>query len=241
MTGRSMEGVRILVVGATGVLGGLAVEELSARGAHVALAGRDSRRLDDRAGRLGGRPTRRVDAYDTDGCAALAPWARERLGGLDGVLVTVGVAGFGSAREVSDAAAEHIFQVNVLCPAAVLRSAVSCVAEGGFLAAVTGAIVDAPMRGTADYAAAKAALGCWLEVLRREVRGQRLRVYDFRPPHLDTGFTERPAIGRPPALPPGADPAVVVGALVDRLSGAESSREALPRHGRGGDGRANRI
>ncbi|WP_157853065.1 SDR family NAD(P)-dependent oxidoreductase [Streptomyces xanthophaeus] len=218
----------MLAVGATAVLGGLAAPELCARSALVALAGRDPGLLTQRAARLGARPARRMDAYDTDGCAALAPWAHEQLGGLDGVLVTVGVAGFGLVQELPDTAAEHLFQVNVLCPAPVLRSAVGLVAVDGFLAAVTGAIVDTPMRATADYAASKTALSCWLGVLGREVRHSGLRVFDFRPPHLDTGFADRPVRGHPPTLPPGADPLPAVSGMVDQLAGTGARHGAFP-------------
>ncbi|MEU9002146.1 SDR family oxidoreductase [Streptomyces sp. NPDC048551] len=210
----------MLVAGASGVLGGLAARELKARGAVVALAGRNPDRLAGVAGELGGAPFRRFDAYDLDSCGALAAWAARELGGLDGVLVTVGVAGFGRVEEVPDAVVEHLFAVNVLCPAAVLRGAVARVADGGFLAAVTGAVVGQPMLGTADYAAAKTALSCWLGVVTREVRARRLRVFDFRLPHLETGFSDRPVAGRPPALPRGGDPAAAVRALVDQLEGA---------------------
>ncbi|MFF3728160.1 SDR family NAD(P)-dependent oxidoreductase [Streptomyces erythrochromogenes] len=219
----------MLVAGATGALGGLAATELDERGALVALAGRNTGRLAARAAQLGGRPAHLMDAYDTDGCAALVPWALDRLGGLNGVLVTVGVAGFGLAQEVPDMAAEHVFQVNMLCPAAILRPAVTFVADGGFLAAVTGAIVETPMRGTADYAAAKTALSCWLSVLAREVRGRGLRVFDFRLPHLDTGFSDRPVTGRELPLAAGADPAAAVHTVVDQLAGVAPSYDAPPR------------
>ncbi|MFD9161726.1 SDR family NAD(P)-dependent oxidoreductase [Streptomyces sp. NPDC059558] len=219
-SGPGLSGARVLVAGASGVLGGLAAHELQARGSMVALAGRHPDRLADVAGGLGGAPVRGLDAYDLDDCAALAAWAVRELGGLDGVLVTVGVAGFGRVEEVPDAVVEHLFAVNVLCPAAVLRGAVARVVDGGFLAAVTGAIVDRPMLGTADYAAAKTALSCWLGVVAREGRARRLRVFDFRLPHLETGFSDRPVAGRPPALPRGGDPAAAVRALVDQLEGA---------------------
>ncbi|MFD3547111.1 SDR family NAD(P)-dependent oxidoreductase [Streptomyces sp. NPDC058655] len=220
-----MSGARVLVVGATGVLGGLAARELRDRGAVLALAGRDAGVLGERAAGLGGRPRRRIDAYDLDRCAGLAAWARGELGGLDGVLVAVGVAAFGMTREIPDAVAEHLVTVNYLCPAAVLRGAVAEVEPGGFLAAVTGAVVEAPMRSMADYAAAKSALACWLGVLAREVRGpggRGLRVLDVRPPHLDTGFSDRPVAGRAPSLPPGADPDEAARELVDRLEGRRS-------------------
>ncbi|MGW1771294.1 SDR family NAD(P)-dependent oxidoreductase [Streptomyces sp. NPDC002104] len=221
-SGLGMSGSRVLVAGASGVIGGLAARELRVRGAAVALAGRDLDRLADAARGLGGAPVRALDAYDVENCAALATWAGRELGGLDGVLVTVGVAGFGRVEEMSDAVVEHLFAVNMLCPAAVLRGAIPRVTDGGFLAAVTGAVVDRPMLGTADYSAAKTALSCWLGVLGREGRARRLRVFDFRLPHLETGFSDRPVAGRPPALPKGGDPAAAVHTLVDQLEGAGS-------------------
>ncbi|MFD8955158.1 SDR family NAD(P)-dependent oxidoreductase [Streptomyces xanthophaeus] len=214
-----LAGARLLVVGATGVLGHLATRELQARGALLALAGRNEERL-GACSAVPGSPARLIDAYDLDGCAALAPWALQELGVLDGVLVLVGVAGFGRSEEVPDAVAEHLINVNFLCPAAVLRGAVTCVAEGGFLAAATGAIVDRPMLGTADYAASKTALSCWLGVVAREGRARRLQVFDFRLPHLATGFSERPVTGTAPALPAGADPGAAVHAMVGQLAKA---------------------
>lgn len=209
---------RLLVVGATGDVGRLAASELHGRGARLALAGRNERSLSELA-RLTGCPTRVLDAYDLDACAEAGAWALSALDRLDGVLVTVGVAGFGPAAEVPNAAAEHLMTVNALCPMAVLRGAVSTVRDGGFLAAVSGAIVNAPLAGTADYAASKSALACWLGVLAREVRRRRVAVVDARLPHMDTGFASRAIVGSPPPLQQGADPALEVHALVDDLLG----------------------
>lgn len=209
----------MLVAGATGALGRLAVADLLERGALVALAGRDTEALAELAA-AAHAPARTVDAYDLDACAGSAPWARAALGGLDGVLVTVGVAGFGPAAEVADATAEHLMTVNALCPMALLRGAVPVVGDGGFLAAVTGAIVDSPLLGTADYTASKAALAGWLGVLRRETRPRHLTVVDARLPHLDTGFASRAVAGTAPPLAAGADPAPVVHALVEQLVSA---------------------
>ncbi|MFF3863368.1 SDR family NAD(P)-dependent oxidoreductase [Streptomyces sp. NPDC002209] len=212
------EAARILVVGATGELGRLATRELFDRGARLALAGRNKRRLAEMAARSG-CPTRILDTYDLDACAGAGPWALSELGGLDGVLVTVGVAGFGPAADVPNAAAEHLMTVNALCPMAVLRGAVPAVRDGGFLSAISGAIVIAPLTGTADYAASKAALACWLGVLAREVRRRRIAVVDARLRHLDTGFASRAVVGSPPALQRGAEPAPEVHVLVDDLIG----------------------
>ncbi|KMO93398.1 SDR family NAD(P)-dependent oxidoreductase [Streptomyces roseus] len=210
------EAPRVLVVGATGELGTHAVHGLLARGAQPAVAGRDTARLDALAIRTG-CPAFPIDAYDLDGCARAAPRAAAALGGLDGVLVAVGVPAFGSADSVPDAVAEHLMTVNALCPMAVLRGAVPVVRDGGFLAAITGAIVETPLMGTADYAAAKSALSVWLGVVSREVRRRGVDVVDARLPHMDTGFTTRAIAGSPPRLPAGADPATEMAALLDRL------------------------
>ncbi|OKK17727.1 hypothetical protein AMK16_20915 [Streptomyces sp. CB00455] len=220
----SLDGVRILVAGATGELGGRAVAELARRGAALAVAGRDRGRLVSAARTGGDAPMRRFDAYALDQCAELGPWAAGELGGLDGVLVTVGVAGFGPAASTPDAVGEHLLTVNALCPMAVLRGALPALTDGGFLAAVTGRIVDRPLRGTADLAASKAALGCWLGVLGREVKDRGVLVLDLRPPHLATGFAGRAVAGSAPALPAGADPARETVAWADRLTAHMAQR-----------------
>ncbi|WP_426368519.1 SDR family NAD(P)-dependent oxidoreductase [Streptomyces sp. E-08] len=204
----------VLVAGATGVVGGLAAQLLADRGASLALAGRDPDRLEDRSRRLNGCPVASFEAYDLERCTALAPWAAGELGGLDAVVVTVGVAGFGPAKDVTNATAEHLMTVNALAPMAVVRGALRVLRAAGTVAVVTGAIVDRPMRGTADYAAAKTALATWLRVVRREQLGYGITVMDVRLPHLDTGFADRAVVGSAPAMAPGADPATEVDRLL---------------------------
>ncbi|MFG3345779.1 SDR family NAD(P)-dependent oxidoreductase [Streptomyces sp. NPDC048018] len=205
-----MPGHKALVVGATGMIGGLAAHMLVRAGVSVALAGRDAQLLAERSKLLGDRPYRTFDAYDLDGCAALAPWAATALGGLDTTVVAIGVAGFGLAEEVTDTAAEHLMTVNALAPMAVVRGALPVLEPAGAVVVVTGRIVDRPMRGTADYTAAKTALAAWLDVVRRERRGRGVSVVHVRMPHLDGGFADRAVTGGPPPMPPGLDPARAV-------------------------------
>ncbi|MFI9296699.1 SDR family NAD(P)-dependent oxidoreductase [Streptomyces gardneri] len=200
----------VLVVGATGAIGGQAAGQLAESGAVTALAGRNRDRLEERASALGGSPWRTFEAHDLDSCAQLAPWAKATLGGLDVLVVAIGVAGFGSAVEVPDTSAEHLFTVNALAPMAVVRGSLGVLSPGGVVAVVTGEIVDRPARGMADYAAAKAALATWLGVAGREARRDRLKVLDVRMPHLDTAFAAHAAVGTAPALRPGSDPVEAV-------------------------------
>ncbi|MEV7193590.1 SDR family oxidoreductase [Streptomyces sp. NPDC093510] len=224
-----ISGARVLVVGATGVLGGLTARALVERGARVALAGRSPVRLSALAQDLGGVPARTFEACDLDQCSALGPWAGRALSGLEGVLVTVGAAGFGAVEEVSNAVAGHLLTVNALCPMAVLRGAAPVVADKGFLLAVTGGMTTPWTRtdhwtpyvpGTADYTAAKAALSGWLGVLSEELVPRSVAVLDIRSPHLDTGFAERPVTGSPPPLPPGADALEAALSLMESIAAA---------------------
>ncbi|MFE5514746.1 SDR family NAD(P)-dependent oxidoreductase [Streptomyces sp. NPDC056529] len=217
-----IDGKRVLVVGATGTVGGLAARRLTRRGASAALAGRDRKRLAGASEALGGRPCRVFEAYDLNACETLAPWAAEVLGGLDAVVVALGVAGFGAARDLPESAAEHLVAVNALAPMAVVRGALRVLPPGGAVSVVTGVIVDRPMSGTADYAAAKTALAAWLGVAARESRRAGVTVLDVRMPHLDNGFADRAVAGTPPPLPGGAAAAgavesYLVAPLLERL------------------------
>ncbi|GAB3108365.1 hypothetical protein GCM10027160_06180 [Streptomyces calidiresistens] len=226
-----MNGARVLVVGATGVIGGAIAEECAARGAGVLPAGRDPERLTERARSLGADAAFAFDAYDLDTCAGLAARAAEAAGGLDAVVVAIGTVAFAPAADLGEEMVEHLFTVNALAPMAVLRGALPVVREGGAIAAISGVLVDRPQPGMADYGAAKAALSAWLTAVRSEQRRRRVAVLDARLPHLDTGFADRAVAGAPPTMPAPADLDTVVRGIVDAL--VEGAALVVP-DGKGG-------
>ena len=214
---------RVLVAGASGALGGQITDALLARGARVVAAGRDAERVGAVAARCSTEPVL-FDAVDTESCQATVTAAVDQLGGLDALVVCVGVAGFGRAVEADDAVVEELFAVNVLGPMALVRAASAAMGDQGAVAVVSAILADLPTAGMAEYSAAKSALATWLGVLRREER-RRLTVLDVRPPHLDTGLDGRALAGEPPKLPAPFPSADVVEALVQGL--AEGSREVV--------------
>jgi short-subunit dehydrogenase len=196
----NLDGARVLVCGASGVLGGELAERLTTRRARVAVAGRSEHRLSDLSDRLGGLPALTFDAVDLDSCRRVVHEAVDALGGLDGLVVATGVAAFGPAMDADDAITEELFSVNVLGPMALVRAAGNHLVHGGTVAVLSAVLADVPTAGMAEYSASKSALSSWLTVLRREQRG-RVNVLDVRPPHLDTGLAERPLAGTAPPLP----------------------------------------
>ncbi|MEN8704999.1 MAG: SDR family NAD(P)-dependent oxidoreductase [Nocardioides marinisabuli] len=215
------EGARVLVAGATGVLGRALAEGLHEQGARVVAAGRDPERLGEVAAGLG-TTGRQLDVVDAGSCAAAVHGAVEELGGLDLLVVATGAAGFGRAVELDEAVAEELFAVNTLGPIALVRAAAPYLAEArdgeGTAAVLSAVLADLPTAGMADYSAAKAALATWLQVLRREQR-RSFRVLDVRPPHLDTGLDTRALAGEPPRLPAPMPHEQVVRAILEAIVG----------------------
>ncbi|GAB2796244.1 hypothetical protein GCM10027073_30090 [Streptomyces chlorus] len=213
-----INGARVLVAGATGVLGSALTAELAGRGARPALAGRDPARLAEAAQAYADAPTLLFDAYDPASCARAVQGAADALGGLDAVVTAFGTVAFGRVAEVGDEVAEHLTAINVLAPAAFFRAALALMAPGSLIAAFTGVVAERPQAGMADYSASKAALSAWLFAARREARTAGIRVLDIRPGHLDTGFADRPVVGTAPPMPQGGDHRRIVAAVADAMA-----------------------
>ena len=213
----------MLVAGASGAIGRQLVTALADAGARVVAAGRDASALEALETGAG---VQTFDAIDADSCAAAVAGAADELGGLDLLVVAVGVAGFGPGVETDAAVSEELFAVNTLGPMSLVRAAAPYLADseadGGGAAVVLSAILaDLPTVGMADYSAAKSALATWLGVVRKENR-RAFRVVDVRPPHLDTGLDQRALAGDPPKLPDAVPSADVVTAVLDAVRGKAS-------------------
>ncbi|MFJ8631983.1 SDR family NAD(P)-dependent oxidoreductase [Streptomyces sp. NPDC093568] len=220
----NINGPRVLVAGATGVLGSALTAELAARGARPALAGRDAARPARAARAHPGSPTADLDAYDPSSCARAVHAVTAEFRGLDAVVTAFGAVGFGTRPEVDDAVAEYLTAGNFLAPAAFFRAATQVLPPHSVIAAFTGVVAEQPQPRMADYSASKAALSAWLAAARRETRGVGVQVLDVRPGHLDTGLADRSVAGTAPPLPPGGDSGQVVKAVVDAM---ESDAEAV--------------
>ncbi|MCP3011985.1 SDR family NAD(P)-dependent oxidoreductase [Nocardiopsis dassonvillei] len=205
-----LEGARVLVAGATGVLGKHISRALNREGTRVVLAGRDEEALDALARELDGSSTAVFEAADTEGCAALVRRTAEEQGGLDGLVIAFGVVAFDTGSDtgsgIDDAAVEKMFQVNTLAPMAMLRAAVGAVKPGGAVAAVTAVTAEYPTHGMAAYSASKAALSAWLTAARADYRTRHVAALDVRAPHMDTGLADRPLAGTAPANLPEPHP-----------------------------------
>ncbi len=209
-----LDGARVLVAGGSGALGSGLARALASAGAHVVVAGRDPQRLAEVAGDCGTHPIG-FDAVDARSARAAVQAAVDQLGGLDLLVVTVGVAAFGRALDADDAVVDELFAVDVLGPMTLVRAAAPHL-DGGTVAVFSAILADLPTARMAEYSAAKTALSTWLGVLRREER-RRLTVLDVRPPHLDTALETRALAGDPPPLPAPVPAEQVVATVLQAL------------------------
>jgi cyclic-di-GMP-binding biofilm dispersal mediator protein len=210
---RDVAGKKIVIVGATGVLGSRLAAQLSAAGAQVAAIVRDGSRLDSAT------VTQHVIADLTDTASLSA--AMTALAPFDGVINAAGVVAFGNIAELDDATLADLFAINAIAPIVMLREGSKHITEGGFFANISAVVAQAPMAGMAAYSASKAGVWGAMVAATRELRRQQIDVIDIRPPHTETGLANRPIAGVAPKLPTGLDPEVVAARIVAAIKDGE--------------------
>jgi cyclic-di-GMP-binding biofilm dispersal mediator protein len=210
---REVAGKKIVIVGATGVLGSRLAAQLSAAGAQVAAIVRDGSRLDSAT------VAQHAIADLTDTASLSA--AMTALAPFDGVINAAGVVAFGNIAELDDATLAELFAINAIAPIVMLREGSKHITEGGFFANISAVVAQAPMAGMAAYSASKAAVWGAMVAATRELRRQHIDVIDIRPPHTETGLANRPIAGVAPKLPTGLDPNVVAARIITAIKDGE--------------------
>lgn len=214
----ALSGSRILIVGASGVLGTELVKECVKRGARVIATtqtGEDP---------LGCEKVVHVDITQSQGRSEILAAVRE-TGGVDAVIIASGVVGFGLHDSVQPHDIARLIEVDLVAPLQLITDVSSSVSEGGNVTVLTGAVVDVATLGMSTYTAAKAGLSAAMAVIRREVRSRKITVLDARPPHTETGLASRAVFGNAPSLKQGLDPSNVARRIVDAI---ESNESELP-------------
>ena len=207
---------RVLVIGASGGIGGALCTALAARGAVVTALSRKADGLD-------------VTVEETV-AAALAPLP---AGAFDGIIVATGaltIEGRGpekSLRALDMAALSAQFALNAAGPALVLKHALRLLprdrrAVFAALSARVGSIGDNGLGGWYGYRAAKAALNQLIHTAAIEVaRTHRQAVCALiHPGTVDTALGPAYRAGHP-AVPPATAAANIL-AVLDRLTPADS-------------------
>lgn len=205
--------MRIVVVGASGVLGSKLASQLSQGGAQVSAIVRDRSRIDSAS------ISQCAIADITDSASLRAAFAE--LAPFDGVINAAGVVAFGNLVELDDHTLTQLFAINAIAPIVMLRESAPHISQGGFFLNISAVVAQAPMAGMSAYSASKAAVWGAMVAATRELRRQQIDVIDVRPPHTETGLVNRALAGIAPKLPTGLDPETVAARIVAAIKDGE--------------------
>jgi NAD(P)-dependent dehydrogenase (short-subunit alcohol dehydrogenase family) len=207
----SLEGRRILVVGAGSQrnddedrpLGnGRAIAvRAAAEGAAVACADRSERAAAETAaliGELGGKaPVLVGDVVDAEVCERLVSEAIEAMGGLDGVVLNVGIGGGGGLAGTSPEDWDRVFAVNTRAHFLIARAALPVLDEGAALVFISSLAGSRPGSRLPAYDASKAALGGLCRHVASEGARRGVRANVVAPGLIDTPLGRLANRGRP--------------------------------------------
>ncbi|HTB70083.1 MAG TPA: SDR family NAD(P)-dependent oxidoreductase [Solirubrobacteraceae bacterium] len=213
-------GKRVLVLGGTSEIALAIVRELQAHSPRqVALLGRDRRALARAASDLRAHGCERVlelelDALEPERHAQATADARERLGGVDVVILAVGVLGERGGLPDDVASALSVLKVNVVGAGSLLLHAAHALrgAGGGTLIVLSSVAAERPRRANVVYGASKAALDALAQGLADALAGDGVRLLTVRPGFVRTRMTAGLSAA-PLATTPEAVASVVIGGL----------------------------
>jgi NAD(P)-dependent dehydrogenase (short-subunit alcohol dehydrogenase family) len=206
-----LKGRRILVVGAgtrpsddpdAPIGNGRAIATLAAReGATVACADRDepaARETAEIIGAGGGRAEVLVaDVARPEECAALVAGAEERLGGIDGLVLNVGIAQGARLAGTSVEQWDTTFAVNVRAHFLVCQAAMPNLADGGSVVFISSIAGITPGSQLPSYDTSKAALGGLCRHVANEGARRLIRANVVAPGLIDTPIGRLASAGRP--------------------------------------------
>jgi 3-oxoacyl-[acyl-carrier protein] reductase len=178
-----------VVTGGTRGLGFAGASQLTADGARVVVASRDSAKVSAAVDELGGNERAvgiPADLADPDTAQRLVDTARERFGRLDGALVSVGGPPPGSAMDATDDQWRAAFESVFLGAVRTTRAVAAACQDGGAVVLVLSTSVKQPIGGLAISNGLRPGLAMTAKTLADELGPRGIRVNAVLPGRIDT-------------------------------------------------------
>lgn len=145
----------------------------------------------------GGGAALAADARDAEQCAQTVAWAADVLGGLDALVLNVGIGLGRGLQETSAQDWDTVFDVNLRSHFLTLKAALPLMPEGGSAVLISSVAGLRPGSGIPSYDSSKAAQIGLMRHAAREAAGQGVRVNVVAPGLIDTPLGRVATAGRP--------------------------------------------
>jgi short-subunit dehydrogenase len=180
-----------LVTGGSDGLGRCVAGLLAQRGYVLTIIGRDPVKLESVIQRLPGanHTALALDLSMPDGTTGVVRLLNEERFRI--LVNNAGGTRFGALSSLEEDSVERYLRLNLVTPVALSRAFLKRASPGDVLVNVTSIVGTIPIPGNALYSAAKSGLQSMTECLWYEMKQKGVRVIDFRPVSLDTGFHRR--------------------------------------------------
>ncbi|MGW3660864.1 SDR family oxidoreductase [Streptomyces sp. NPDC005151] len=176
-----------IVTGATRGLGHATARELAADGAKVIITGRDGKRAEAAAAKLGPDVVGvAADNGEPGAAQRLVGAAHERFGRLDGILISVGGPAPGFVADNTDEQWQSAFDSVFLGAVRLARSAAAALGEGGVIGFVLSGSVHEPIAGLTISNGLRPGLAGFAKSLADELGPRGIRVVGVLPARIDT-------------------------------------------------------
>ncbi|SED97234.1 3-oxoacyl-[acyl-carrier protein] reductase [Streptomyces sp. 2131.1] len=176
-----------IVTGATRGLGHAAARALLADGAKVIITGRDEKRAQEAAAELGPDAVGlAADNADPASAERLVEAAREGLGRLDGILISVGGPPPGGIADNTDEQWQSAFESVFLGAVRLARAAAAALGEGGAIGFVLSGSVHEPIPGLTVSNGLRPGLAGVAKSMADELGPRGIRVVGLLPARIDT-------------------------------------------------------
>lgn len=189
---------RVLVTGGSSGIGKATAALLTAKGAQVAITGRDQPKLAAVANAIGAHAID-LDQSDYGAIAGGLAEAIATLGGLDAVINNAGVGSFAQVGELQAADFERVLATNVIGLALLTQEAVAHFRQhgGGDIVNIASTAALNGFPGGSVYCASKFALRGMTQCWQKELRKDDIRVILVNPSEVPTAFGSESREERP--------------------------------------------
>lgn len=187
----SVEGMKILVTGASSGIGAHIATWLASAGAEVAAAARRIETLEEMAAGQERLHAVQMDVTDPESVVRGTAEAAGKLGGLNGLFANAGISRGKPAMEMSDETWDEQIEINLNGVFRCCREAGQIMAQsgGGSILCTSSIVGLRPGLGVAAYAASKAGVAQLVKALALEWAPMNIRVNAIAPGYFPTEMT----------------------------------------------------